>query len=127
MASADAFSASFGSVVRGFHAYKSIWTPVVNAVHPTQLEHGNPEDRYAVSVMKDTTIVGHVPREISRTCWYFIEREGEILCTIIGQRQRSVLLQGGLEIPCIYTFRGKKKLINKLKIIMKNMNLDEVV
>ena len=27
--------------------------------------------------MKDTTIVGHVPREISRTCWYFIEREGE--------------------------------------------------
>ena len=50
--------------MRGFHVYKSIWTPVVNGVHPTQLEHGNPEDRYAVSVMKDTTIVGHVPREI---------------------------------------------------------------
>ena len=77
-------------------------------------------------VIKDTTIVGHVLREISRICWYFIERGGEILCKIIGQRQRSVLLQGVLEIPCIYIFRGRIKLIDILKIIMKNMNIDEV-
>ena len=61
--------------MRVFHAYKSIWTPVVNGVHPTLLEHGNPVDRYAVFVMKDTTIVGHVPREISRTCWYLLKEK----------------------------------------------------
>ena len=127
MALADGdYSASFKSVVMGFHVYKSIWTPVVNVVHPTQQERGNVEGRYAVSVMKDATIVGHVPREISKTCWYFIERGGEILCKIIGQRQRSLLLQGGLEIPCIYIFQGRKKLIDKLIIIMKDMNIDEV-
>ena len=60
------FHASYRSVVRGFHVYKTIWTPVVNEVHPTLQEHGNPEDRYAVSVMKDYDIVGHVPRELSK-------------------------------------------------------------
>ena len=46
-----------------------------------------------------------------------IARDSEISCKITGQKQRSVLLDcGGLEIPCIYTFRRKKRLvIDKLK------------
>ena len=44
--------ASYSSVVRRFHVYKDIWTPILNEVHPTQLECGNPEDRYAVSILK---------------------------------------------------------------------------
>ena len=79
-------------------------------MHTTEREHGNPEDQYAVAVMKTGIgVVGHIPREISKTCWMFLARDGtEILCRITGNRQRSVLLEGGLEIPCIYTFRGKK-------------------
>ena len=38
------FCASCSSVVRGFHVYKNIWAPVLDEVHPTQQEHGNPED-----------------------------------------------------------------------------------
>ena len=46
MASTDAdFGASFRSVERGFHAYKSIWTPVVNGVHPIQLQGQIQENR----------------------------------------------------------------------------------
>ena len=56
-----------------------------------------------VSILKDDLIVGHIPNELSRICWHFIARDGEITCKITGQRQRSALLRGILEIPCMYT------------------------
>ena len=113
-----------GSVVRGFHVYMAIWSPVMNAEHSTQQEHDNTEDSYAVSVMNDGITVGHVPRELSQTFWIYIGRGGEVICKVTGRRQRSVLLQGGMEIPCVYIFRGKKKLVDKLKSIMKKMDIE---
>ena len=70
-------------------------------------------------------IVRHIPKKLSRICWHLIARCGEITCKITGQRQRSALLQGSLEIPCIYTFR-QKKFINNLNFIMNRLNLKEV-
>ena len=72
----------FWSVIRGYHVYKSIWTPALGEKLSTDQERGNPEDRYAVSVLKSSTIVGHVPREISKLCWMFISREGHIYRTV---------------------------------------------
>ena len=80
----------------------------------TKQEFDN-EDQYAVAVFKTTTgssdqvTVGHVPRSISRVCWYFIQHDGEITCKVTGRRRRSDLPQGGLEVPCEYNFIGKKK------------------
>ena len=37
-------SATFRSVVRGFHVYQAVWSPVVHEELSTQQEHGNPED-----------------------------------------------------------------------------------
>ena len=99
---------------------------MLNAEYSTNQEHGNAEDQYAVAVINNDQVVGHVPRELSQTFWYFIEREGEIICKVTGRRQRSVLLQGGMEIPCIYTLRGKKKLVKKLKLILNSMNINEL-
>ena len=53
------FHVCIQSVVRGFHVYKAVWTPVVNSEHPTQQEHGNPEDNYAVAIMNGGVTVGH--------------------------------------------------------------------
>ena len=39
-------------------------------------EVGNAHDSYAVSVTKDDSIVGHVPRELSRICWRHILGHG---------------------------------------------------
>ena len=61
-------------------------------------------------MMKSSTIIEHIPREISKLCWMFINRDGEIHCTVAGGRQQSALEQGGLEIPCVYKFCGKKDL-----------------
>ena len=99
----------FRSVVRGYHVYRSVWTPVLGELLYTEQKLGNPEDRYAVSVLKLSTVVGHIPREISKLCWMFINRSGKIHCTVTGARQQSSLVQGSLEIPCIYRFSEKKK------------------
>ena len=51
------FCIEIRSVVRGYHVYKSVWIPVLGEQLATQQEYGNPEDRYAVSVMKSSTTV----------------------------------------------------------------------
>ena len=115
------FEVSFCSVIRGFHVYQAIWTPTIGEELSTDREHGNPADPFAVAVQKSGTTVGHIPREISKTSWHFIGHDGEISCRVTGRRQRSILLEGGLEIPCIYTFKGKKKLVDKLTTILEEM------
>ncbi len=47
-------------MVRGYHAYKDIRTAVVGEELPCQRERANPRDPFAVVVLKDEAIVGHV-------------------------------------------------------------------
>lgn len=105
--------------VRGYHVYKEIWTAVLGETLPCVRETSNEKDRYAVAVIKDSNIVGHLPKKISSVSSLFLRRGGTITCTVTGRRRCSVdLVQGGLEIPCILTFRANKKEIEKLKKIM---------
>ena len=46
----------------------------------------NDYDNHSVSVVKAETIVGHVPREMSRTFWHFIMHGGSVGCEITGRR-----------------------------------------
>ena len=41
------------------------------------------------------------------------------------KRRRSPLVQGGLEIPCILTLRGKKKLVARAKELLAEKKLIE--
>ena len=79
-----------------------------------QQERGNATDAYAVSVIKEGTIVGHLPRRILSACTLLLRR-GVIHCQVAGRRKNSSdLPQGQLEIPCLLTFEGKAKEIKKL-------------
>ncbi len=51
-------------MVRGYQAYKDIWTAVVGEELPCQWESANPRDPFAVAVLKDEANVGHV-RDLS--------------------------------------------------------------
>jgi hypothetical protein len=31
-------------------------------------------DEFAAAVFKNGTDIGHVPRELARTCWYFLQK-----------------------------------------------------
>ena len=73
-------------------------------------EPTNTSDRYAVAVVKDGVIIGHLPRKISNICSLFLRRGGTISCIVSGGRRYSAdLPQGGLEIPCKLLFKGKAK------------------
>jgi hypothetical protein len=66
-------------------------------------------------VWKDDTIVGHVPQEIYRVCWFFLRKSGsEIACQIDGNRRQSAVEGKGLVVPCVYVFKGRQKHLDRL-------------
>ena len=67
-------SLHWDSVIRGHHVYKDIWTLFIGEVLRVEQETHNVQDRFAVAIVKDDITVGHVPREVSRLVWYFIEQ-----------------------------------------------------
>ena len=81
------------SVVRGHHVYKSIWTPPVGEVLPTEVK--DDKDVYAIAVLRGSVVVGHVPRTFSRIFYFFMRHGGTVRCEIIGRRKFGV----GLEVP----------------------------
>ena len=61
------------STIRGFHVYKSLWTPEIGQELSTVWETSNMHDRFAVAIWKGTLTIGHVHAEISKVCWFFSE------------------------------------------------------
>ena len=51
------------------------------------MKNSEVRDHYVVAVIKGDVIVGHVPWEISKTCYHFIAHDGEISCN----RQQTAL------------------------------------
>lgn len=106
--------------VRGFHVYRDIWEAAEGEVLECGREPGNAKDRYAVAVKKDGTVIGHLPKKVSRVCSLFLRRGGNIQCTVTGRRRYSFdLPQGGLEIPCSVKFTAKSSEVKKLKQLLK--------
>ena len=103
------------STVRGHHVYKAAWSPYIGEELPVQREVSNIHDDFAVAVLKNGNTVGHVPREISRVCWYFLHKSGsEMTCIVNGDRRRSEVDGKGLVVLCVYIFRGKQKHLDRL-------------
>ena len=92
--------------VRSHHVYKRIWTPQASERLETVCEVNNEHDKYAVAVhlCNTVTTIGHIPREITRTCHFFIKSKGEITGEVGGRRRRCTAPCGGLEVPCLLTF-----------------------
>ena len=71
---------------------------------------------------KGPTIIGRVPRELSRIFWNFLTSGGEIVSVVTGRRKRG----RGLEVPCTYKLHGSKKQLQELdacSIKRSNINL----
>ncbi len=114
-------SFSIESMIRGYHVYKDIWLASVGETVNCTAESSNLQDPFAVAVMKDHTVIGHLPRKISFACHLFLRRLRSIWCEVTGGRRHSEdLIQGGLEVPCIIFFRGSVKDVRKLKILVEH-------
>ena len=92
-------------MIRGYHVYnKDIWEAVLDEELPCQRELGNLADPFAVAVIRDGVVVGHVPNKISSVCSLCLQRNASITCCVSGYRRFSEdLPQGGHEIPCTMT------------------------
>ena len=58
--SADMAEREVACCVRGYHVYKTIWGAAVGEVLICRREPTNSADRYAVAVLKEQTIIGHL-------------------------------------------------------------------
>ena len=106
MAGGGSLRSSFLCGLRGYHEYHAIWTPTISEELVAKHENHNVHDRYAIATFKllpgtiDPSVVGHLPREISRFTYYIIIYGGRVSCQVISVcYRRSPLVQGGLEIP----------------------------
>ena len=71
---------------------------------PTEIEEGNLYDRYDVSLMRDSKIVRHVPRSISKVSWHFLKHGGKIKCEPLD-----------FEVSLATCTAGSLKLMSKLQ------------
>ena len=105
------------SVIRGYHFIKIFGAVYMarNSIVSARLV------TFAVSVIKHGMgIVGHLPKRISTPCHLFLRKGGNISCIVNGRHQYSSdLPQGGLEVPCRLIFKGNKKDINKIKLLLQ--------
>ena len=53
---------SAAAMVRGYQVFKDIWAVADDKELPCKQEEGNKVDPFAVAVLRDETIVGHIPR-----------------------------------------------------------------
>ena len=108
-------SFSFNSYARSYHVYMKIWNPVDGEVLVCTRETDNPHDNYAVSIIRNSCVVGHVPLGLSKTFSNFLSLPAStMLCIVTGKRlNRGAGL--GLEIPVMYQARGHEKAIRLLE------------
>lgn len=117
---------SFECMIRGYHVYKDIWLAVDGEILECRRETGNGHDPFAVAVLKEDVIVGHLPRKMSAVFSLFLRRHGTITCQVNGSRRYSSdLPQGGLEVPCVLIFSGECLLINKVKNLITDIMGEE--
>jgi hypothetical protein len=107
----------FHSFIRGFHVYQNIWSPEIGEEVTCTIEENNHHDKFAVCVLKNDVVVGHVPLENSRVCYFFLKRGGRIIANVTGHhRNRGVVI--GLEIPAEYIFMGASKDVKNLSKLL---------
>ena len=95
---------------------KRFWEPQLNKELHCLLEPANEYDKNAVAIVRDYQIVGHILQVILKVCAFYIRQGGTIKCRVIGKRQHRL----GLEIPCIYIFKGNENDTNALISLLKS-------
>ncbi len=103
------------SYIRGYHAYRHLWTPQVREMLLLKREPTNPKDSAAVSVKTEDEIVRHVPYNVASLLSSFLNRDcNKIFVEITG----TSINRGagyGMEVPCIYRLYGPQKYVLRLK------------
>ena len=105
----------FNSYARGYQTYMKIWNPVDGAVLVCTRETDNPHDNYAVSIIRNSYVVGYVPLGLSNTFSNFLSLPvSTMLCIVTGKRLNCGAGLG-LETLVVYQARGDEKALQWLE------------
>ena len=118
------------TAVRGYHVYQVVWIPTIGEHFVSLHESGNSSDTHAMGVYCDSSpglLVGHLPKEISRYCYYFTLHDGKISGEVTGPRQHSGISSGGMEIPCLLTLSGRASHIRRIKQFIETLSSPFVI
>ena len=108
-------SKEYYSWMRGHHAYKDIFEPVIGTTLTLQREPENAKDPHAVAIVEDTgRIVGHIPLALSRIVSSFLKRANHKATAEICGRRINRGSGLGLELPVIYKIYGERKYLDRL-------------
>ena len=125
-------SVNYDCAVRGYQIYKSVWESKERQVLSCSPEENNIYDMFAIKTcLTDENgkeqIVGHLPLELPRFTKYLLDRGAVVTAKLTSVHyRRSVLVQGGIEIPCqvkaemIATEKNKRILAHYLDLGNKN-------
>ena len=107
----------FESFITGHHIYKEIWGPTLNELLICEREPESTFDRNAVKVLKGEDVVGHIPKQFSKTCNFILLAGGKISATVTGPRQNK--RKNGLEVPCLYHVKATQERGKQAEAIIK--------
>ena len=84
-------------------------------------EPENSHDNHAIKVLKNETVVGHVPnpREISRYFCCALNSGGKVKASVCGRRENK--RGNGLEVTCNNLLKGPDKYLGKAECIIKDI------
>ena len=109
------------SFVKGYHEYKSIWSPnIVSTVR----EPGNLLNKYAVCVKKENEVVGYLPfgkdGKFAKTVFYFLRADEYDSCNVLIKGKPVNLGDGdGMQVSRTLNFADRKKFICILQKTLK--------
>ena len=100
------------SFVRGYHAFMDIWTLKVGDENfCLKSESENRHDKFAVAILLEERIAGHVPKNLSKIFHQLMKISYcNIGCKVTGKRVNRGA-DYGLEIPVQYRFIGAEKAV----------------
>ena len=105
----------FDSLIRGYHVYQHIWTPVEGETYSCTREPGNEHDRNAVAVMYEDRVMDHILLAISKCISLFLILPGSFSKTKVTGKRTNRGGGYGLEVPCKYRISGQEKAVDWMK------------
>ena len=125
---ADDATFTISSYIQGYHEYKDSWNPVPNQCLETKAEVTNIVDRYAVAVLQEDEVVGHLPKgklgRYAKTISFFFTASVRNTCLVIVSGRAVNLGDGkGMQVPCQLKFEGLKLYIETLRTELEAMEL----
>ena len=107
---------------------KYSWNPVPNQCLETKAEVTNIVDRYAVAVLQEDEVVGHLPKgklgRYAKTISFFLTASVRNTClVIVSGKAVNLGDRKGMQVTCQLKFEGPKLYIETLRSELEAMEL----